>query len=133
MKSTLHLKFLIVYTIFGFLSIFTVATLTDNLSFNGLKKYTGTSLYKEANLVASDYLPLYFSEKVTLSDVRVQLSGMESRLNASIWFVDTKGQLITSVHSDGYPVVPTSINNFNPVEYGTSKDIHTPKSVWCIP
>ena len=58
MKSTLHLKFLIVYIIFGFLSIFTVATLTDNLSFNNLKKQTGTSLYKEASLLSSEYLPL---------------------------------------------------------------------------
>ena len=31
MKSTLYIKFIIVYVIFGFLSIFTVATLTDGL------------------------------------------------------------------------------------------------------
>ena len=121
MKSTLHLKFLIVYVIFGFLSIFTVATLTDNLAFSGLKKYAGASLYKEANLLASDYLPNYFTKEITLSDVRLQLSGMESRLDASIWFVDADGKMITSVHSDNYPIVPTSISNFNPVEHGTSQ------------
>lgn len=121
MKSTLHLKFLIVYIIFGFLSIFTVATLTDNLSFSGLRKYTGDSIYKEANLLASDYLPHYFSDDITLRDIRLQLSGMERRLDASIWFVDTEGKMITAVHSDAYPTAPTVINDFNPVEYGTAK------------
>ena len=76
MKSTLHLKFLIVYIIFGFLSIFTVATLTDNLSFNNLKKQTGTSLYKEASLLSSEYLPLYFTEEIKINDVRLQLSAI---------------------------------------------------------
>ena len=58
MKSTLHLKFLIVYIIFGFLSIFTIATLTDNLTYNSLEKQTGSDLYEEASLVSSDYLSL---------------------------------------------------------------------------
>ena len=67
MKSTLHLKFLIVYIIFGFLSIFTVATLTDKLSFHNLEKQTGNSLYKESSLLSSEYLYLYFSEDISLS------------------------------------------------------------------
>ena len=31
MKSTLYLKFIFIYIIFGFLSLFTAATLTENL------------------------------------------------------------------------------------------------------
>lgn len=121
MKSTLHLKFLIVYIIFGFLSIFTVATLTDNLSFNGLKKQTGTSLYREASLLSSEYLPLYFSEDISLQDARMQLSAMEARLDASIWFVDREGTVLASAHSDNYPSVPASIADFNPLENGTDQ------------
>ena len=120
MKSTLHLKFLIVYIIFGFLSIFTVATLTDNLSFNNLKKQTGTSLYKEASLLSSEYLPLYFTEEVKINDVRLQLSAMGSRLDASVWFVDRDGNMLASSYSNNYPSAPVSIDNFNPVENGTA-------------
>ena len=120
MKSTLHLKFLIVYIIFGFLSIFTVATLTDNLSFNNLKKQTGTSLYKEASLLSSEYLPLYFTEEVKINDVRLQLSAMGSRLDASVWFVDRDGNMLASAYSNNYPSAPVSIDNFNPVENGTA-------------
>lgn len=119
MKSTLHLKFLMMYIIFGFLSIFTVATLTDNLSLNGLKKQTGTSLYREASLLSSEYLPLYFTDEITLKDVRLQLSAMEKRMEASIWFVDREGNVLTSVHSKDYPAVPAFVDNFNPVENGT--------------
>ena len=119
MKSTLHLKFLIVYIIFGFLSIFTIATLTDNLTFNNLKKQTGSSLYQEASLVSSEYLSLYFTEDISIADAHLQLSAMEKRLNASIWFVDSEGNLLTSSHSKDYPVVPTVINKFNPLENGT--------------
>ena len=121
MKSTLHLKFLIVYIIFGFLSIFTVATLTDNLTFNGLKKQTGTSLYKEASLLSSEYLNLYFSDDITLKEARLQLSAVEKRLDASVWFVDRTGNLLASAHSDDYPSVPVFIENFNPVENGTQQ------------
>lgn len=121
MKSTLHLKFLIVYVIFGFLSIFTVATLTDNLSFNGLKKQTGTSLYKEASLLSSEYLPLYFTNDIKLGEVRLQLSAMEKRLEAAVWFVDREGHVLSSSHSSNYPSAPTSIEDFNPVENGTEQ------------
>lgn len=121
MKSTLHLKFLIVYIIFGFLSIFTVATLTDNLSFNGLKKQTGTSIYKEASLLSSEYLSLYFTDDITLNEAKIQLSATQSRLDASVWFVDRDGKLLASAHSDHYPSVPTQIEDFNPVENGTEQ------------
>lgn len=119
MKSTLHLKFLIVYLIFGFLSIFTIATLTDNLSFNRLKKQTGSNLYQEASLVSSEYLSLYFAKDISIADAHLQLSAMEKRLHASIWFVDKEGKLLTSSHSKDYPVIPTIIDGFNPLENGT--------------
>ena len=121
MKSTLHLKFLIVYIIFGFLSIFTIATLTENLSFNKLKDQTGSTLYQEASLVSSEYLSLYFSEDISITDAQLQISAMEKRLDASIWFVDSEGELLTSSHSKDYPAVPAAIRNFNPLENGTSQ------------
>ena len=121
MKSTLHLKFLIVYIIFGFLSIFTVATLTDKLSFHNLEKQTGNSLYKESSLLSSEYLYLYFSEDISLSQVHLQLAAMESRTEASVWFVDREGNTLTSSHSADYPPVPAFIEDFNPLENGTDQ------------
>ena len=119
MRSTLYLKFIIVYIIFGFLSIFTVATLTFNLTENPLEEKTATSLYREANLIAGSYLPSYFSEASDLSAVHLQLSGMEIQLEAAVWFVDKDGAMISSAVSEDYPSAPGHIDDFNPAESGS--------------
>ncbi|BCZ28993.1 hypothetical protein CSCING10_001870 [[Clostridium] scindens] len=71
MRSTLYLKFIIMYIIFGFLSLFTVATLTAGLTNGPLKENVSSSMYREASLVAADYLPKYFSGQITASDVHL--------------------------------------------------------------
>ena len=121
MRSTLYLKFIIVYIIFGFLSVFTVAILTPNLAEAPLIGNIATNLYRQATQMASDYLPGYFSEQISLSDVRMQLSGMEAQLNAAVWFVDRDGSLIASAQSESFPSAPAAIEAFNPAETGGSQ------------
>lgn len=121
MRSTLYLKFIIVYIIFGFLSLFTVATLTSGLAGTKLEEYISGSMYKEANLVASDYLPDFFSERLTENDVYIQLKGMQSHLDAAVWFVDREGMILSSSQSDNYPASPVQIEDFNPAESGSAQ------------
>lgn len=116
MRSTLYLKFIIVYILFGFLCIFSVATLTFSLTESPLEKEQATSLYREVNLVASNYLPSYFSEELDGEAVSLQLSGMELQLEAAIWFVDRDGKMISSAAPDNYPAAPRYIRDFDPVE-----------------
>ena len=61
MKSTLYLKFIFIYIVFGFLSLFTAATLTENLVSTPIFNRVSNSMYREATMVANDYLPGYFS------------------------------------------------------------------------
>lgn len=121
MRSTLYLKFVIIYVIFGFLSIFIVATLTFSLTESPLESEMAISLYREANLVASRYLPSYFSEEIDASEVHLQLSGIEIQLEAAVWFVDKDGRILSSAVSDGYPFAPRQIEGFDPVESGGSQ------------
>lgn len=121
MKSTLYLKFIIIYVIFGFLSIFTIATLTSGLVSSPLRKSIASEVYKEANLMANDYLPHYFSEQISSNNVYIQLSGLETHLDAAVWFVDREGTMITSAQSVEFPFAPSSIEDFNPAEIGSSK------------
>ncbi|WP_418540918.1 sensor histidine kinase [Massilistercora timonensis] len=121
MRSTLHLKFIIVYIIFAFLSVFTVATLTDTLTSGPLVSVTASNTYQEANMMATDYLPDYFSKEVSLNEVRLQLSGMETHLDAALWFVDREGRLLASAQSEGLPPAPSQIQDFNPAEAGNSQ------------
>lgn len=121
MKSTLYLKFIIIYIIFGFLSLFTVATLTSGLVNAPLTKGISSAVYKDANMVATNYLPVYFSGQVSLSNVNMQLTGMEQHLNASIWFVDSDGTMIASAQADDFPAAPYSVADFNPAESGSDQ------------
>ena len=81
MNSILHLKFTALYIIFGFLCLFTTATLTTQLITDRLMADTSKTLYREATLIASDYLPPY------LSDSRA-VDGVQSRRESSGVYVD---------------------------------------------
>ena len=52
MKSTLYLKFILLYIIFGFLSLFTVSALTSPLVTRPLEREAAGRLYQEASLLA---------------------------------------------------------------------------------
>lgn len=120
MKSTLHLKFILLYIILGFLSIFTVASLSSTLTTHYLESSISGNMYQSANLLASNYLPDYFSKTIALADVYTQLNGMSDYLNSDIWFVDNEGSLLASAKSGDVSYAPSRIENFDPAESGGS-------------
>lgn len=122
MKSILHLKFIVLYIIFGFLCLFTAATLTTQLVTNRLMEDTSHTLYKEASLIASDYMPSYFTNDSPLYAVQSQLAAMRLYLDASLWFVDNTGEMITSSNIEGTSA-PEAIEDFNPAEIGGNQYI----------
>ncbi len=122
MKSTLYLKFIIIYIIFGFLSIFTTATLSPQLIKDRLEENTTQTLFKEANLIANEYLPSYFTGNMSSWSVHSQLKAMRLYLDASLWFVDNAGVMITSSPIEG-TAVPEVIDDFDPVEIGNNQYI----------
>lgn len=83
MKSTLYLKFILLYIVFGFLSLFTTSLLGHQLLLSQLEKNASQSLYKEAYVMATTYLPSYFSGNMTSWSVHSQLSAMEIYLESS--------------------------------------------------
>lgn len=122
MKSMLHLKFIALYIIFGFLCLFTAATLTAQLVENRLMEDTSRTLYREATLIASDYLPSYFTDDSSLYAVQAQLAAMRLYLDASLWFVDSAGTMITSSNIENTSA-PEAIEEFNPAEIGGNQYI----------
>ena len=101
MKSILHLKFIALYIIFGFLCVFTTAMLAEELIQNQLEEDTSRTLYREATLIASDYLPSYFSDSSSVQSVQAQLAAMRLYLDSSLWFVSSDGTMITSSNLEG--------------------------------
>ena len=121
MRSTLYLKFILLYIIVGFLSIFTVSALYSPLVTDYLEKDAAGTLYQSASLMATDYLSKYFSEGTSITDVYTQLTGMSSYLQATVWFVEKDGSMIASAHTEDVTSVPSSIEDFNPAEAGGSQ------------
>ncbi len=121
MRSTLYLKFILLYIIVGFLSIFTVSALSSPLVTDYLEKDAAGTLYQSASLMTTDYLSKYFSEGTSITDVYTQLTGMSSYLQATVWFVEKDGSMIASAHTNDVTSVPSSIEDFNPAEAGGSQ------------
>ena len=122
MKAILHLKFITLYIIFGFLCIFTTATLTTQLVTNRLEEDTSRTLYREASMIASDYLPSYFSDGSSLQAVQSQLAAMRLYLDSSLWFVNPDGTVITASNLEGTSS-PETIENFDAAEIGGNQYI----------
>lgn len=115
-SGTLRLKILAIYIIFGFLSVFTTAILVSGYTLDKITDFTASKLYESANITATQYLPRYFNETLSLSDVRIQINGMESYTDAAVWFVDTDGNLLCSKSPEDYPEAPAKIPDFDPAE-----------------
>jgi len=122
MKSTLYIKFIALYIIFGFLSLFTVATLSDNLVMARLKQNASQSLYREASLIATEFLPAYFSEEKSARDVGFQFREMTVYLDSSLWFVEPDGTMIVSSNLEDSSA-PEVISDFDPAEIGATQYI----------
>ena len=73
MKAVLHLKFIVLYIIFGFLCVFTTATLTTELITERLEKDTSQTLYREATMIADNYLPSYFSKEKEMDEEALKI------------------------------------------------------------
>lgn len=122
MKSILRLKFIALYLIFGFLCIFTTATLTTQLMTDLLEEDTSQTMYRGATLVANDYLPSYFTDDSSLLAVQSQLAAMRLYLESSLWFVQRDGTMITSSNLENTSS-PAVIEDFDPAEIGGNQYI----------
>lgn len=120
MKSTLYLKFIFIYIIYGFLILFSVSVIASEMILSRLETQTADKLYSQACQTASEYLPKYFFGTSAFTDVRSQLDGFKDYTAANVWFMEADGTRITSATLDGRPAAPKKISNFNPAENGSS-------------
>lgn len=118
MHSNLYLKFIILYIIFGFLSIFTAATLGAQLVLDTIRDDDASRLYREATILATDQLSDYYSEDMSFTATRTLLNGVNIYLEADLWLTDTDGNVLLSVSFSGTGMVPKQIQDFDPAEAG---------------
>ncbi|MEY8338583.1 HAMP domain-containing sensor histidine kinase [Lachnospiraceae bacterium 62-35] len=114
---SLYYKFIIGYLIFGFLGFVTIATLASQLTYRYLIQEKAELLYDEANLIAGKYSSPYQGKQATeLSAAYPQLNAIATFLQADIWVVNRRGNII--LDSSDSLRAGKSIENFDPTAVG---------------
>ena len=119
MKRTLYPKLLAGYLLFGLLGFIIIATFTYHLTFQHLERREAQSLYREASQISSNYAQNYFNNSMTLDEISTQLSTLDTYLNADIWIVDTKGNLLLNTASSGPEDDTKTIPSFDMTDFGS--------------
>ena len=129
MKSTLYLKFTILYVIFGFVALFTVATLSSELTRSRLERNEINELYQQANILGSESLSNYFASttnetaSLNTSTIKAILHTTHMNLDASVWMVDETGSMLFYCVSSSDLTPPSIIPDFNPIESGSNPSL----------
>lgn len=119
MKSTLYLKFLAGYVIFGILGFLIVTTYTSQRTYQYTEETAADDLYREANTIATSYAQSYYKNELTLADIQDHLAAIDAYLNASIWIVDPQGELLISSRAQTSDNPPERIEDFSITSFGT--------------
>ena len=120
MKTTLYLKLLFTYIIFGLVSFISIASLGSCLAQNYVEDSTADRLYKEAAYIASNYTKQYEQNRITLRDLRDQLDAIDIYLNSSIWIMDRQGHILVQSEVSSLSDAPELIEEFDPTDMGHS-------------
>ena len=92
---SLYYKFIVGYLIFGLLGFITIATFSSHITYRQLQREQADALYDEANLIAGRYSGPYQGQAPTeLSAAYPQLNAIASFLQADIWVVNRRGNII---------------------------------------
>ena len=121
MRSTLYIKFALVYIVFAFLSVFCVSIITSDHMMTKIEKQTSEALYKEATLFSTDYLPNFSFESKYTEDIQEAFDRMRSHMDASIWLVSEDGTVLFSSTRAGYKEAPSKIENFESAKNDTKE------------
>jgi len=116
MTKSLYVKFILGYLLFGLLGFITIATFSSRATHLYLVEKTSTSMYDEANLLASTYSDIYEGKNVSLEMAKPQLQAVATYLGTRAWVLDNKGTIIAETSPAGN--VAQTINGFDPTATG---------------
>lgn len=117
MKKTIYLKLIIGYLLFGILGFTVVSTITAHFSYQYIKRNEISQLYKEANLISSDYAVSYYSNYISLSDFESRLKAIHTYLSAQIWVIDRKGNILVDSAKSSDPSDMETIPDFDITDF----------------
>ena len=116
MKRTLYLKLVGGYLIFILLSFLAVTLFMYQTVYQHLEQQEANNLYREASAIASTYGSNYYTHALTQSEFRLQLSTLSNYSEATIWIVDTNGNI--NIDSTSLSTVTKKIEDFDILDFG---------------
>ena len=116
MKRTLYLKLVGGYLIFILLSFLAVTLFMYQTTYQHLEQQEANNLYREASAIASAYGANYYTHSLTQDEFRLQLSTVSSYSEATIWIMDTKGNI--NIDSTDLSNVAKKIEDFDILDFG---------------
>lgn len=94
-KRSLYIRMLLSFLVFAILGFLVIAWPGSNLMLRHLVEGKAEVLYKEANIIASQYVSgYYYSSRLTLEDLGSHLSALDAYLSAPIWVVNSRGEIL---------------------------------------
>ncbi len=109
---SLYAKFLLGYLIFGLLGFITISTFSSRMTYRYLMEEQYDTLYREANLIASQCSSTYHGEQADLASAYPQMTALSSFLGADIWVVNRQGEM--ALDTSGTYSAGTVIPDFDP-------------------
>ncbi len=116
-KKPLLAKFIITYFIFGLLSLITILTLSSELVKDYLTKTEASALSKEANLIANKYTSYFYNDKLSADDVKNQLDAIDTFTGATIFIMNTDGEILYNSSISSSHNEHTTIDAFDPSDF----------------
>jgi len=113
MKKTLWSRLIICYLIASVLVFVLLNTYGMNLVEKRLKNDKADRLYKEANLISTEYLKNFDIDSASLTNLTTQLKSVETFLDIRTWIVNSKGTIIADPAITGN-AVNVNINDLDP-------------------
>lgn len=94
MKSRIYLKILWSYILFVICAFIILCTFTQQTISSYLERSEAQQLYRESNLIASDYAANFMDSSLALEDFQAQMESLSTYLSAEIWVVDNHGRIL---------------------------------------
>lgn len=113
MKRTLWSRLILCYLIAGVMVFVLLNTYGMDRLERSLKEDKKDLMTKEANLISSEYMTIFYSEKLSLNYLKTQLKSIDTFLGIRVWIVSTDGTIIAD-SSDIRNVEGEDINELDP-------------------
>ena len=119
MKRTLYPKLLAGYLMYGVIGFLIITTFTYHITFDYVEQREAANLYRESAYISSNYAQSYYSQSMSLEEIRVQLSALSTYLSSEIWIVDTRGNIILNTARGDLEENAESIPGFDVTDFGS--------------